>query len=137
MNISGVYVNLPVKDLARSRAFFSALDFGFNDQFSDDTAIAMVINDTTSAMLLTHKKFASFTPRKIADANKTSEVLVALRLSSREDVDKMVATALANGGARVREPEDLGFMYAHAFADPDGHVWEPFWMNPEAMEARQ
>lgn len=135
--ISGVYVNLPVKDLTKSRAFFSALGLAFNDRFSDDTAIAMVISDNTFAMLLTHTKFAPFTPRKIADANKTTEVLVALQLASRDEVDKMVKTALANGGAGIREPEEHGFMYAHAFADLDGHIWEPFWMNPQAMGAGQ
>jgi len=113
-----VYINLAVEDLTRSRAFFSALGFSFNETFCDDTALGMEINEHCAAMLLTKAKFAPFTPRPLADAGKTTEVL----------------TALANGGSAVRAPEDHGFMYGHAFADPDGHIWEPFWMDLEAME---
>lgn len=129
-----VYINLPVEDLARSRAFFTALGFSFNEAFCDETGLGMEINENCAAMLLTKAKFAPFTPRSIADAGKMTEVLTALQLDSRAAVDAMVATALANGGAAVREPEDHGFMYGHAFADPDGHIWEPFWMNVEAFE---
>lgn len=129
-----VYINLAVDDLARSRAFFKALGFGFNETFSDDTALGMEINELCSAMLLTKAKFAPFTPRPLADAGKTTEVLTALELDSRAAVDAMVAQALANGGSALRAPEDHGFMYSHAFADPDGHIWEPFWMNAEAFE---
>ena len=132
-----VYINLPVADLGRSRAFFEALGFAFNDRFCDGTAIAMTLNETSSAMLLTHEKYATFTPRRIADTSQTSEVLIALQLDSRDAVDAMVAAALASGGGTVREPEDHGFMYGHAFADPDGHVWEPFWMDPARMQASQ
>lgn len=130
-----VYINLPVADLERSRKFFASLGFSFNETFSDDSALAMVISDRCVAMLLTHAKFGSFTPRPIADAQATSEVLTALQLDSRQDVDRMVATALANGGATIRDPEDHGFMYGHAFADPDGHIWEPFWFDNTAMGA--
>jgi uncharacterized protein len=129
-----VYINLAVDDLARTRAFFSALGFSFNETFSDDTALGMEINEHCSAMLLTKEKFAPFTPRPIADAGQSTEVLTALQLDSRAAVDAMVATALANGGSTVRDTEDHGFMYGHAFADPDGHIWEPFWMNMEAFE---
>jgi len=127
-----LYVNLPVDDLARSRAFFEALGFSFNDTFTDDTAAAMVIGENNFAMLLTRDKFASFTPNPVADARETNEVLVALQLDSRDAVDEMTQQALANGGKKVREPEDHGFMYGNAFADPDGHIWEPFWMDPAA-----
>ena len=130
---ANVYINLPVDDLDRSRLFFEALGFSFNDAIGDDTAIAMTISERCVAMLLTHRKFASFTPRPIADAHATTEVLTALQLDSRAAVDEMVNTALANGAGAVREPEDHGFMYGHAFADPDGHIWEPFWMNLDAM----
>lgn len=128
------YINLPIADLARSRAFFEVLGFRFDERFSDDTALGMVIGETSFAMLLSHEKFQSFTPRPVADATKSTEVLVAVQLDSREAVDAMVYTALAHGGSTVREPEDHGFMYGHAFADPDGHIWEPFWMNMDAME---
>lgn len=129
-----VYINLPVADLARSRAFFAALGFAFDDRFSDDTAAAMVISEHAHAMLLTHEKAATFTPRPIADAHKTTEVLVALQLESRAAVDAMVRAALDNGGSAVREPEDHGFMYGHAFADPDGHIFEPFVFDESHME---
>lgn len=128
-----VYINLPVADLDRSRHFFGGLGFDFNDQFSDVTALAMRISDTCFAMLLTHAKFASFTPRRIADAGETTEVLTALQLDSREAVDRMTDQALASGGGVVRDAEDHGFMYGRAFADPDGHIWELFWMNADAM----
>ena len=128
-----VYINLPVSNLERSRGFFAGLGFNFNDAFSDDTALAMQISETCFAMLLTHKKFSKFTPRRIADADATTEVLTALQLESREAVDRMADLALAGGGAAVRDAEDHEFMYGRAFADPDGHIWEPFWMNPQDM----
>ncbi|MEM9684080.1 MAG: VOC family protein [Pseudomonadota bacterium] len=127
------YINLPVADLDRSRAFFEALGFTFNETFCDDTGIAMIINDACHVMLLTHEKFASFTPKAIADAHKTSETLVAVQLDSRDAVDRMVATALANGGSGVQPSQDHGFLYGHSFADPDGHIWEPIWMNLDAI----
>ena len=132
-----VYINLPVADLKRSRDFFARLGFTFNDQFSDDTALGMTISDDNYAMLLTHEKFASFTPKKNADAKATSEVLVALQLASRADVDRMSGTALAHGGGFVRETQDHGFMYGAAFADPDGHIWEPFWIDPTQMPTKE
>lgn len=131
------YINLPVEDLGRSRAFFEALGMSFDERFCDDTALGMVLGGSSFAMLLTRPKFAGFTPRAIADARAVSEVLVAIQLESREAVDAMVNTALAHGGAAVREPEDHGFMYGHAFADPDGHIWEPFWMDVQALEQEQ
>lgn len=127
-----VYINLPVADLERSRAFFSGLGFGFHKTFSDETALAMEISGNCFAMLLTHQKFATFTPRPLADATQTTEVLTALQLDSREAVDRLADLALAGGGAEVRDTEDHGWMYGRAFADPDGHIWEPFWMNPDA-----
>ncbi len=119
-----VYINLPVADLGRSRRFFETLGFTFNDYFSDDTALGMEVNDHCSVMLLTHEKFASFTPREIADTSKTTEVLTCLQLPNREAVDEMCDKALNNGAGYVREPQDHGFMYGRAFADPDGHIWE-------------
>lgn len=127
------YINLPVENLARSRAFFGALGFGFKDQFSDDTALGMQIGESSFAMLLTHAKYKTFTDKQIADTAKTSEVLIALQLDSREAVDRMMQAALAHGGSEARPAEDHGFMYGRAFADPDGHVWEPFWFNPNTV----
>ena len=127
------YINLPVADLARSRGFFKALGFAFNDRFSDDTALGMEIGSSSFAMLLTHEKYQSFTAKRIADTSETSEVLIALQLESREAVDGMMNAAVANGGTEARAAQDHGFMYERAFADPDGHVWEPFWRDPSAM----
>lgn len=133
-----VYINLPVDDLGRSRDFFTALGFSFDETFCDDTALGMEINESCGVMLLTKQKFASFTPRPIANGAETTEVLTAVQLDNREAVERMVATALANGGSAVRDPEDHGFMYGHAFADPDGHIWEPFWMDVDAFrQARE
>ena len=127
------YINLPVADLSRARRFFEALGFTFNDQFCDDTAISMGIGASSFAMLLTHEKYKTFTDKRIADTGETSEVLIGLQLESREAVDAMMEAAVANGGSEARPAEDHGFMYGRAFADQDGHVWEPFWMNAAEM----
>ncbi|MBN9449336.1 MAG: VOC family protein [Bosea sp.] len=130
-----IFVNLPVKDLAKSIAFFEALGFSFNPQFSDETGACMVISDTIFAMLLTHAKFAGFSPKPIADTDKTTEMLIALSRDDRAAVDAIVKAALAAGGSTFNEPQDHGFMYGHAFRDLDGHVWEVFWMDPAASKA--
>jgi len=129
-----VYINLCVGDLARSRSFFTALGFGFEEAFCDDTAIALRISEGCCVMLLTEPKFALFTPRRIADAEETSEVLTALQLASPEAVDRMMVQALAAGGEEIRAAKDEGFMYGAAFADPDGHIWEPFWIDLSKLE---
>lgn len=130
-----IFVNLPVKDLAKSMAFFEALGFSFNPQFSDETGACMVISDTIFAMLLSHEKFAGFSPKPIADTDKTTEVLIALSRDDRAAVDAIVEAALAAGGSTFSEPQDHGFMYGRAFRDLDGHVWEAFWMDPAAVKA--
>lgn len=131
-----IFVNLPVRDLARSKRFFEALGFGFNPQFTDDTAACMVISETIFAMLLTHEKFATFTPKKgsICDAKQSTEVLIALSRENRAAVDDIVKKAVAAGGTTFSDPQDHGFMYAHAFLDLDGHVWEVMWMDPAAVQ---
>lgn len=123
-----IFVNLPVKDLPRSMAFFRQLGFDFNPQFTDDTAACMVIDDNIFAMLLTEPKFQSFISTAICDATQANEVLVALSRDSREAVDEMVQQAVAGGGSAHHEPQDYGFMYANAFCDLDGHIWELLWM---------
>ena len=125
-----IFVNLPVKDLEKSMTFFKALGFTFNAQFTDETAACMVISDDIFAMLLTHDKFKQFTPKTIADASLTSEVLTALSADSKDEVNKMVDAALKAGGQKLREPQDYGFMYERSFQDPDGHIWEIIWMDP-------
>jgi uncharacterized protein len=129
-----IFVNLPVHDLGRSIAFFKALGFSFNPQFTDETATCMVIGEDIYAMLLTHEKFATFTPKAIADATKTTEVLTALSVDSRAEVDRLVDAALAAGGTEARAPMDHGFMVDRAFNDLDGHIWEIFWMDPAHVQ---
>jgi predicted lactoylglutathione lyase len=124
-----IYVNLPVKDLQRSVRFFKAMGFGFNSQFSDDTAACMVISADIFAMLLTEAKFREFARRPIADASRMAEVLTCLSVESRRKVDELVNKALAQGGAEIREPEDHGSMYGRTFKDLDGHIWEIITMD--------
>ena len=131
-----LFVNLPVKNLKRTRDFFAALGFSFNPQFTDDNAACLVINDGTSVMLLQEAFFASFTPKKICDTRDTTEVLLALSLGSREEVDSLVAEAIAAGATEGHPPEDHGFMYSRAFLDLDGHNWGPFWMDDSQFPAR-
>lgn len=125
-----MFVNLPVAGLDRSMAFFKALGFTFNPQFSDDTAACMVIGEENYAMLLTHAKFRGFTKRPLPDTRQTTGVLVALALESKAAVDAMTDAALAAGGAEPVPAQDHGFMYQRTFDDLDGHRWEPFWMDP-------
>ena len=128
-----IFINLPVADLQRSRAFFEALGFSFNEKFSDDSAACLVIDENIHAMLITHPRFKDFTPHEICTAGET-EVLIALSCESRDQVDTMTEQALAAGGSPVRDPDDHGFMYARSFHDPDGHIWEPMWMDPAAAQ---
>jgi predicted lactoylglutathione lyase len=127
-----IFVNLPVSDLERSIAFYEAIGAQKNPMFSDDTAACMVFSETIHVMLLTHDKFRQFTPKKIADAHEASEVLICISADSRAGVDEITENALAAGGREPREPQDHGFMYGRSFEDPDGHIWEPMWMDLEA-----
>ncbi|MFW6692719.1 VOC family protein [Streptomyces sp. MAR4 CNX-425] len=127
-----IFVNLPVKDLDRSRAFFTALGYNFNENFTDENATCLVITDDIYAMLLTEPFFKGFTKKEIADATTTTEAILALSADSRAAVDEIVDKALTAGGAVANEPNDQGFMYGRSFLDPDGHQWEIFWMDPAA-----
>lgn len=131
---SKIFVNLPVKDLDKSKAFFATLGYTFNAQFTDETAACMVISEDIYAMLLTEAKFREFTPRAIADATKVTEVLVALSTDSRDKVNELVDKAVAAGGSEVRPPMDYGFMFNRSFADLDGHIWEIVWMDMAAVQ---
>lgn len=128
-----IFVNLPVRDLKKSIAFFTQLGFTFNPQFTDDNATCMIIGENIFAMLLVEKYFKTFTPKEIADSRKQTEVLLALNCESREEVDDTVRKAVAAGGTTPTTPKDLGFMYQHGFDDLDGHMWEIFWMDPSAV----
>lgn len=125
-----IFVNLPVKDLQASVAFFTQLGFTFDPKFTDATATCMIVGGDIFVMLLTHEKFKMFTPKAIADATKATEVLVALSCESRQEVDDLVRKAVAGGGTTYNEPQDHGFMYGHGFQDLDGHIWELFYMEP-------
>jgi predicted lactoylglutathione lyase len=130
-----IFVNLPVTDLKASIAFYKALGFTQNLQFSDDTAACMVWSEAINVMLLTHDKWRTFTSRPIPPGT-SSEVMLALSCDDRGAVDAMNQTAAAHGGqADVNPVQDLGFMYNRNLADPDGHVWEAFWMDAAAMPA--
>jgi predicted lactoylglutathione lyase len=129
-----IFVNLPVKDLKKSMSFYDAIGFKNNPQFTDDTAACMVISEDIYVMILTEAKFKTFTPKKIADATTSTEVLTALSRESRADVDDTVRKAVAAGGSTYSKPNDHGFMYQHGFQDPDGHIWEVLWMDPKAVQ---
>ena len=130
-----IFVNLPVADLERSTAFYEAIGARKNEQFSDATASCMVFSDTIHVMLLTHDKFRQFTPKRIADARQTSEVLICVSADSRAAVDDVAERAGSAGGTTDPSPkQDYGFMYGRSFEDPDGHIWEVMWMDVEAAK---
>jgi uncharacterized protein len=132
--VQQIFVNLPVKNLKNSIEFFTKLGFTFNPQFTDDSSTCMVMSDTIYAMLLTHEKFKTFSPHPISDATKATEVLIALSLESRAEVEEMVRKAVTASGSTYNEPKDHGFMYQHGFQDLDGHIWEVFYMNPNYVQ---
>ena len=128
-----IYVNLPIRNMERTKAFFSALGFSFNPQFTNEQGACMVISEGSNyAMLLVEPFFQSFIKKSIADATKTTEVLICLSCDSRAEVDSMVKTAVAGGGKAHGPAKDHGFMYQHGFEDLDGHIWEVMWMDPNA-----
>jgi predicted lactoylglutathione lyase len=128
-----IFVNLPIKDMKRSQAFFRALGFSFNPQFTNEQGACMVIAQDIYVMLLVEPFFQSFIKKPISDARKATEVLVCLSCESRAEVDDLVRKALAAGGTAPNTPQDHGFMYGHGFEDLDGHVWELTWMDPAAL----
>ena len=129
-----IFVNLPVADVKRSTAFYEAIGATKNPQFSDDSTSCMVISDTIFVMLLTHPFFQGFTSKRIPDAHETCQVLLCISRDSREAVDAITDQAIAAGGRETRPVQDMGLMYSRSFEDPDGHVWEPMWMDPAAAE---
>lgn len=131
-----IYVNLPVRDLQRSKTFFTALGYSFNPQFTDEKAACMVVGENIYVMLLSQPFFAGFTAKPVVDAREGTEVLVCLSCESRDEVDAMVKKAWAAGGKVPRTAVDHGFMYQHGFEDPDGHIWELAWMDEAAFAAQ-
>jgi predicted lactoylglutathione lyase len=128
-----VFINLPVADLDRSKAFYEALGYSINPAFSDDTAACVVVSESIYLMVLTKPKFAEFTDKRIADEG-TIEVINSLSAPSKDEVHRIVDAAVAAGGTEDRPEMDLGFMYQRSFTDPDGHRWEYVWMDEQAMQ---
>jgi predicted lactoylglutathione lyase len=129
-----IYVNLAVEDLARSVAFFTALGFTFDPKLTDESATAMIVNDQATVMLLVRGRFADFTKKEVVDATAQTEAILALSAGRREAVDALADAALAAGGSPANEPMEMDFMYGRSFDDPDGHLWEVFWMDMAAAE---
>ena len=127
-----IFVNLPVKDLKRSVEFFTKLGYQFDPKFTDENATCMIVAENIFVMLLVESFFKTFTKKEICNATKNTEVLVCLSCESRAKVDELVAKALAAGGATPMDSKDYGFMYQHGFEDLDGHLWELFFMDPNA-----
>lgn len=129
-----IFINLPVTDLSRSKAFYEAVGFHLNPKFTDETAACMVLSDTISLMLLTHPKWKTFTAKAIPDAKKTAQVLLAISRESKSAVETIVQNAIRAGGRADPTPtQDMGFMYGRSFEDPDGHIWETMWMDMSAF----
>ena len=128
-----MFVNLPVADVAASKAYFGELGFGFDAKFTDDSCACMVVSEQAYVMLIDTARFADFTSKPIADAG-TTEAIVCVSADGREDVDALADAALGAGGTKANEPMDHGFMYGRSFHDLDGHLWEVMWMSQEAVE---
>lgn len=131
-----IFVNLPIKDMARSQAFFKSMGLRFNQRFTNEQGACLEIADNIYAMLLVEPFFQGFTKLPISDAKKATEVLIALSCDSRAEVDDLVAKAVAAGATTPNASKDHGFMYQHGFADLDGHQWEVFWMDETAAPAQ-
>ncbi len=129
-----IFINLPVKDIPAATRFYQAIGCKQNDQFSDENASSMVWSDTITFQLLSRDYFKTFTPKDVADAGKTTEVLLAITCESRDEVDGLADAAAKTGGrADVREKMDMGWMYNRSFEDTDGHIFEAVWMDPKGM----
>lgn len=131
---TSIFINLPVRDLQKSKTFAEALGWTINKQFTDETAASVVISDTIYAMLLTHDKYRQFTDKQIADATKTSEVLICLSQDSKEAVHKLVDAAVKAGASETRPMQDYGFMISRSFDHLDGHTWEVIYMDPAHVQ---
>ena len=129
-----IFVNLPIKDLNKSVAFFTKLGFSFNPQFTDENATCMIIGEDIFIMLLVEKFFKSFTKKDVCDTSKNTEAIVTLSVESREKVDQMLEKAKEAGGSEPREKQDHGWMYGRSFEDIDGHLWEVFFMEESAIK---
>ncbi|MGG3574019.1 VOC family protein [Bacillus gobiensis] len=133
IQMKSIFVNLPVKDLEKTKEFFSKIGFEFNEKFTDENAASMVIGENIFAMLLVEEFFKTFTKKELSDVEKSTEVIVGLAVDSRDKVDEIVNKALDAGGKPSNDPMDHGFMYGWSFEDIDGHLWEVFYMDESAV----
>ncbi|MBO9635442.1 MAG: VOC family protein [Chitinophagaceae bacterium] len=131
--VQQIFVNLPVKDLNKTKEFFAQLGFTFNEQFTNEAAACMIIGENIYAMLLVEPFFQSFLNKQVGDPAKTANGIYALAVGSRAEVDQMVDKAMKAGGGFVKEPQDHGWMYGRSFADIDGHQWEVMYMDATAI----
>jgi len=131
--VKSIFVNLPVKDLKKSVEFFTKLGFAFNPKFTDGNAACMIMGKNIFSMLIVHKFFKTFIKKEISNAKKTTEVLLALQVNSKKEVDEMIAKAIKAGGKDTEKTQDYGWMYGRDFEDLDGHIWEAFYMDEKAM----
>ena len=129
-----IFVNLPVEDLNKTIDFFTKLGFKFNPQFTDENATCMIVGDDIFVMLLVEKFFKTFTKKEISDTSKNTEVIVALSVEGKENVDQMINKAIEYGGKESREPQDHGWMYGRSFEDIDGHLWEIIYMDESVLK---
>jgi predicted lactoylglutathione lyase len=130
-----IFMNLPVADVAKATAFYEAIGFEKNPQFSNEQASCMVWSDAIHVMLLGHDFYRTFTTKQIADTHQTSAALIALSRDSRAEVDAITDAAITAGGRQTRDTDDMGFMYSRPFEDLDGHTFEPMYMDMEAFPA--
>ncbi|RFA07888.1 glyoxalase [Subtercola boreus] len=134
MATNNIFVNLPVDDLEASKAFYTALGYTLNPNFSDEKAACVVLSDSVYIMLLVKPYFSTFTDREVVDPRSQVGSLNSLGVDSREEVDRFAERAVAAGGAELNEPQDFGFMYSRDIEDPDGHGWQIMWMDPVAQQ---
>jgi predicted lactoylglutathione lyase len=132
-----IFVNVAVEDLDRSVAFFTKLGFEFDPRFTDESATCMIVSDEAYVMLLVRSRFQDFTKKQLVDPTTQTEAILAVSAESREQVNEFADTALEAGGSPANDPMDFGFMYGRSFNDPDGHLWEVFWMDPSAIEQQE
>jgi predicted lactoylglutathione lyase len=129
-----IFVNLPVRDLAASTAFYRALGGTINPAFSGEQSSSLMFSDAIGVMLLTHSHYRQFTQRPIGDARRESQALLALSVASRDEVNATLQRVTATGGRADPNPsQDHGFMFSRSAEDPDGNVWEIMWMDPAAQ----
>ena len=131
--VNQIFINLPVKDLSKSNAFFSALGFAFDTKFSNEIATCIILGENIFAMILKEDFFKTFTPKAICDTTKNTETLICIQVESREKVDELLSKAVISGGKEPREKQDHGWMYARSMEDIDGHIWEVMFADPSAM----